>query len=166
MGQDIEEKILEIYFENPDKDFTIREISKLAGLPRSTVHKYLLNLKKQNIISEDNRPIDNLLFKTKKTNYFISNIISSGLVDEIIDKLNPSCIILFGSIRKGDSNKESDIDLFVETSLKKEIDFSIYEKKLNHKIQIFTENNIHKLQDNLFNNIVNGIKLYGSFKIK
>jgi predicted nucleotidyltransferase len=164
MGQDTEKKILELYFENPSKKFTVREISRLSKLPKSTVHKYLLNLKKQNIISKDNRALDSLLFKTRKINYFVENIVSVGLLDEIIDKLNPSCIILFGSIRKGDSSKESDIDLFAETSLKSEIDFSIYEKRLKHKVQIFTENDIHDLQNNLLNNVVNGIKLYGSFR--
>jgi len=166
MGQDTKEKILELYFENPGKDFTIREIAKLARLPRSTVHKYLNELKKENLIDKDNFPIDSMFFKTKKINYFIERIVESGLVDEIITKLNPSCIILFGSIRKGDSNQESDVDLFIETSIKKEIDFSDFEKKLKHKIQLFTEKNINNLHNNLFNNIVNGIKLYGSFKVK
>lgn len=166
MGQNTEQKILALYYENPEKDFTIRDIARLAGLPKSTAHKYLNVLKKQNLVSNDNRAADNLFFKAKKIGYFIERIIESGVVDEIIDRLNPSCVILFGSIRKGDSGRDSDIDLFIETSIKKEVDFSIYEKKLKHKIQVFTESNIHNLHKNLFNNIVNGIKLYGSFKIK
>ena len=33
-------------------------------------------------------------------------------------------------------------------------------------VQIFSENDIYNLQNNLLNNVINGIKLYGSFKIK
>lgn len=166
MGQNTEERILEIFYENPGRDFTVREISKLAKLPRSTAHKYLMLLKKQKILTLENRAADNLLFKTKKTNFFIEKIAKSGLVEEIINYLNPSCIVLFGSMRKGDSNKDSDIDIFVETSIKKDIDLAFFEKKLKHKIHIFSENNIHNLQENLFNSIINGIKMYGNIKIK
>ena len=168
MGQDkeIEDKIMEIFYEYPEKEFTIRELSKKSKLPRATVHKYLTNLKKKKILSLEGKAKDSLLFKTRKTNYFIEKIIDSGLIEELQEKLNPSCIILFGSIRKGESIKESDIDLFIESSIEKKIDLSKFEKTLKHKIQIFVENNINNLQPNLFNNVINGIKLFGSFKIK
>jgi len=166
MGQNTENSILELFYESPDKKFTVREIAKLTKIPRATVHKYLINLKKQNLITKNNEVSNNLILKAKKINYFVEKIISSGLVDELIDKLNPSCIILFGSIRKGDSVKKSDIDIFVESHLKKQINTKKYEKKLKHKIQLFIEPDINKLHSNLFNNIINGIKLFGGFKIK
>ena len=50
--------------------------------------------------------------------------------------------------------------------MKKSISLHKYEKILGHKIDLFVESNVHKLQENLFNNVVNGIKLYGSLKIK
>lgn len=164
--KNIENAILELFYEYPNKEFTVREVSKLAKIPRATVHKYLIELRKQELITSENRAKDNILFKTKKINYFIEKIVASGLIEEFITRLNPSCIILFGSIRRGDSVKESDIDLFVESSVEKQISLKKYEKKLKHKIQLFVEPNINKLQPNLFNNVINGIKLYGSFKIK
>ncbi|MBU4070446.1 MAG: nucleotidyltransferase domain-containing protein [Nanoarchaeota archaeon] len=166
MKQCKSEKILELFFEFPMKKFTLREISKLTKIPRATVHRKILNLKQQQLITKDNQASDNLSFKTRKINYFIEKIVDSGLIQDLINSLNPSCIILFGSVRKGDSVKESDIDIFVEAPLKKKINLKKYEKKLNHKIQLFIEFNMDKLQSNLFNNVVNGIKLYGSFKIK
>jgi len=108
----------------------------------------------------------NPVFENKKINYFAEKILTSGLVDELVTKLSPSCIILFGSIRKGDSVKESDIDLFVESPVKKEVNLKKFERKLKHKIQLFIESDINNLQPNLFNNVVNGIKIYGSFKVK
>ena len=166
MGQANEEKVLEVFFEHPDKSFTVREIAKLAAIPRATAHKLIKKLKKESFITKDNRAENNLLFTTKKINFYIEKIVSSGLIDELVGRLNPSCIILFGSVRKGDSAKESDIDIFIETPIKKEISLNKFEKKLRHKVQLFVESDINRLQSNLYNNVVNGIKLYGSFKIK
>ena len=166
MRQDIEGKILRVFYEIPSRSFTIRDIMKIAKVPRATVHKYLVEFRNKGLVDKNNRAKNNLLFKTKKINYFVEKIIDSGIIEGIIEKLNPSCIILFGSIRKGDSVKESDIDLFVESSIKKELFLEKYEKKLKHKIQLFVKDDIKNLQPNLFNNIINGIVLFGSFKIK
>ena len=156
-----QDKILEVFYENPHKKFTIRELEKLTKLPKTTIAEYLKQIKRRKLLDQDS-----LLFKIKKTNYFVEKLISIGLIDFLIEKLNPSCIILFGSIRKGESNKESDADLFIETYSKNKVDLSKFEKKFKHKISIFNETKITKLPNELFNNVVNGIKIYGSFKIK
>ena len=165
MGQ-IEDKIMGVFYENPNKKFSVRQIVKLTNIPRSTAHKYLVELKKFGLVTKENISSENLFFKVKKINYYTERIVNSGLINELIKNFNPSFIILFGSIRKGDSTKESDIDIFVESNIKKDINLKLYEKKLKHKIQLFVENNINNLQPNLFNNVANGIKIYGSFKIK
>lgn len=159
------EKILELFYEFPNRKFTIREISNLTKIPRASAHKYFDELKKEKLIVKDIASTS-FLFKIKKINHFIEKIVLSGLIDDLINRLNPSCIIIFGSVRKGDSVKESDIDIFIESSIKKNIDLKKYEENLEHKIQLFIESNMNKLQPHLFNNVVNGIKLYGSFKIK
>ena len=168
MGQKIEirDRILEVFYEYPEKGFTVRKIAEMTNVPRATVQKYLSEFKKQGLITKDNRAKNNLMFKTNKTCYFIEKIVSSGLINKIISELKPSCIILFGSFRKGDSVKESDIDFFVESPIKKEMSLVKYEKKLGHGIQIFLETDIKNLQPRLLNNVVNGIKLYGAFKIR
>lgn len=160
---DILDNILEVFYEY-DKSFTVREISRKTGIPKSTVQGYLKELRKNNLITKENKSTNSFLFKIKKINYYIEKIVKSGLIEHLIEKLNPSCIILFGSFRKGDSVKESDIDLFIESD-KQKIDLTKFEKKIKHNIQLFIESDIHKLQPRLFNNVVNGIKLYGSFKI-
>jgi len=159
MGQKTEEKILDLYYEFPEKKFTVRSISKLTNIPKSTVHKKLNNL---NVLLEKNKS----LFKIKKVNYFTEKLFEIGLIDFLIKELNPSCIILFGSLRKGDSTKESDIDLFVESFVNKKLNLTKFEKKIGHKIDLFVESNINNLQENLLNNVINGIKLFGSIKLK
>lgn len=156
-----QDKIMELLYENPNAEFTIRKIEKLTKLPKTTISEYLKEMQNRKLLDKDS-----LLFKTKKINYFIEKMINSGLIDFLIKELNPSCIIVFGSVRKGEYNKDSDIDLFIETFEKKELSLEKYEKILKHKIQVFIETDINKVNTNLLNNIVNGIKLYGSFKVK
>lgn len=158
------DKVLEVFYENPEKIFTVREISKRTKIPKSTVHQYLVQLNKENLI-EGNQASNSEIFKLKKTFFYMNRLYYSGLITFIIEQLHPSCIILFGSFRKGESDKDSDIDLFIE-SHKKEIDLTKFEKKLKHPIQLFIEKDINDLPDKLFNNIVNGIKIQGYFKIK
>ncbi len=160
-GKEVKEKILEYFYENPQKGDSIRKIAKSIGVSKSSVQKHLSIMIKKGLLREGD-----FLFKIKKINHYTEKIVFSGLVDFLINEMNPSCIILFGSIRKGDSVKESDIDLFVESSVKKDLDLTNFEKRLGHRIQLFVEPKIDELNKNLFNNVVNGIKLYGGFRIK
>ena len=89
-----------------------------------------------------------------------------GLIEFLENELNPSLLIIFGSIRKGEYDRESDVDIFVESSVSKDLDLRKYGKMLGHNIQLFVESDIHKLPLNLFNNVANGIKLTGYLKIK
>ncbi len=166
MGHNNKEKILKLYFENPEKKFTIREISYKTKVPKSSVHRILSELKKEKIVSKDGEFIRNNLSQIKKINFYIEKIVSSGLLEYLVEKLNPSSIILFGSIRKGDSVKDSDVDIFVETCVEKKMDFVNFEKKIGHKIELFLETDINNLQKNLYNNIINGISLFGGLKLK
>ncbi|MBU0457379.1 MAG: nucleotidyltransferase domain-containing protein [Nanoarchaeota archaeon] len=160
------DKILELFYEKPNVSLTIRAIAKETRIPKSTVQKYIKAIKKKNLITKDNKASTSLLFRIKKVNFYTEKIIESGVIEYLIEKLNPSCIILFGSIRKGDSINESDIDLFIESPVKKELKLIQFEKKIKHKIELFVYNDINKLQPHLFNNVINGIKLYGSFSLK
>src|SRR3989344_5750055 len=155
-----------VLYEHPGTAFTVRELAKAAGIPRATAHSCIAELKKQGLMTKENHQADTLLFKTKKAFFFAEKLITSGLIDVLVKELNPSCIILFGSVRKGESVRDSDIDLFIETPIKKDLHIEIFEKKLKHPLQLFIHKDIHELPPKLFNNIVNGIKLYGSFKVK
>lgn len=166
MGQDYQkwDKILDLLFEYPDKEFTIREISKKVRIPHSTVQRYILALKAKGLI-KDNKANQDYYFKFMKSQFITKKIIESGLVGNLA-KLTPSCIILFGSAQKGEYVKESDIDIYIETTNKHELKLDEYEKKIGHKIQLFIEPSVDKLPENLRNNIINGIKLFGYLKIK
>ena len=57
------DKILELFFEYPNKQFSIREISKKTRIPSSTVQRIIEKLKKEGFISKENKPIINPYYK-------------------------------------------------------------------------------------------------------
>lgn len=160
------DRLLELIFENPGKAFTVREISQKTRIPKSTVQRYLQQLKKSKMLKKNNELLVDAYTKFLKSFFMIKKIIESGLIAHLEKTFTPSAIILFGSARKGEYTKESDIDVFVETTKKQEIDLVTFEKKLKHNIQLFKESSIQNLPNELFNNIMNGIKLSGYIKLK
>lgn len=169
MGQDNQklEKVMEILSENPKETRNIRDLSRLTNIPRSTLSRYLKKLRKLNIIRENNQVVINNYTKFLKSSIIIKRLFTSGLIDYLEEKLIPSAIILFGSARKGEYVRESDIDLFIETTkIEPNLNLKKYENKIKHKIQLFIEPDINNLPNELFNNVVNGIKLTGYIRIK
>jgi len=171
MGQNNRERVLEIFYEFPEKAFTVRELASLSGVARATVHKVLVDLKKEGMVDKDGRAVWSRLFLTRKVNYFVEKIVASGLVDFLVEEFVASAVVLFGSIGKGDSVKESDVDIFVEAGDmngfgEKGLDLKKFEKKIGHKVQLFVKSDVKEYHDNLYNNIVNGVRLYGGLKLK
>jgi len=95
----------------------------------------------------------------------IQKIYDSKLIDFLSEIFNPKCIVLFGSFSKGEYDKTSDIDIFLQAE-EKTYDLSKHEKKLKHTINLFFESDLTKISNELFNNIINGIKLAGYIKVK
>lgn len=171
--------ILTYFFEEPEREFHLREMARLSGLAPSTISKYLTKLAAKNIVIARNskglrifKPnTENKLYKDLKLFHNLMKIKNSGLLDYLTGEFNyPKAIILFGSFRKSENIPKSDIDLFIETKTKKNLDLSRFEKKLNHPIQLFQfsseEIQIMKVKNKeLLNNIVNGVLLEGYFEV-
>jgi len=60
---------------------------------------------------------------------------------------------------------KSDIDLFVQAK-ERSINLLKFERKLKHKLNLYFEEDLNKMSSELFNNIINGIKLSGYLKLK
>ena len=166
-------RIIEIFFEEPSRNFQIREISRLSNIAVTSAKKYLDELLKEELLIKDKKTLypsyvanqQNKIFKIYKQQLMVLRLYTSGLIDFFNDELHPKCIILFGSVSKGEYDKNSDIDIFLQTEEKK-INLTRFEKNLKHSINILFEDNLNKLSNELFNNIINGIKLYGYLKLK
>lgn len=159
-------KILEYYYEYPLMRFTVRELAKKSRLPVTTVQRYLTEMKKAKILSKNGKLLESLSQKFRKSFFMLDKVVDSGLIEFLELELNSSVIIVFGSIRKGEYDKNSDMDIFVESSSKKDIDLLKFERKIGHKIQLFIESDVNELPSNLKNNVLNGVKLSGYLAIK
>ena len=160
------QNILALFYEEPSLQMTVRQIAARTKINRSTVQRSLKVLRDEGVLSTENHWLDSWQNQLKKSHYYVEKIAKSGLVDYLETELAASAIILFGSFRKGESVKGSDIDIFVEGAREKKLDLRPFEKELGHPIQLFVKPKITALPPHLLNSVVNGIKLRGYFTIK
>ncbi|MBU4308308.1 MAG: nucleotidyltransferase domain-containing protein [Nanoarchaeota archaeon] len=76
----------------------------------------------------------------------------------------PKSIILFGSYSKGLDTEKSDIDICVITDKNDLPDLTIFEKKLNRKINIINSN-INNMKKEFKNSLINGNVLEGYIEL-
>ncbi len=176
-------KVLETLFRFPEKEFSLSDLAKEAGVAKANVGKILEELQKVGLIEivklskiwRIKANSVNWYFLRSKIVYNLNFIYQSGLVEFLSDYFkNPRSIILFGSFRKGEDISESDIDIAIEedgnlgledykTVRLKEL--GVFEDVIKRNIQIhlFNRGNVNI---NLFNNIANGIVLLGFLEVK
>lgn len=166
-------RVLELFIEFPNREFSLRGIARELRLSHATVIKCMNTLQKYSLFKKKTGAIyptyyadtESRKYRFYKRNRLVFMIMDSELVDYIQKETLPSLIILFGSGAKATLTEKSDIDIFVETK-EKQLDLAKYEKKLRHKVNLLFEPSINNLSKELRNNIINGIVLYGFIKIK
>ena len=165
-------RILELFIEQSNTDFSARGIARELGISHPTALKNLRELEKLGLIGKNERTLyptyrantvgEN--YMSYKREHIVFSIRKSGLVEHIQERLLPSCIVLFGSCAKGAYREDSDIDLFVEAS-ESDLDLSAFEKKLRKNVHILFERDIIMLSPELRSNILNGVVVYGFVKV-
>ena len=173
------DKILENFIKESEREFYIRELAKITNKSPTTISKHLNRLKKENILISEKKynhilfraNVEKPSFKDLKLFYNIKLLRESGLIDHLVKEFNyPESIILFGSYRKAENTKKSDVDLLIITPIKKQLDLDKFENILKTKIQIFSYSS-KEIQDmmikkkELLNNLINGIVLYGFWEL-
>src|SRR3989344_3546040 len=174
------QRVIELFAKYPDKEFSLSEIAKETRVKKSNIGLILNDLSNSYIIKINNlvniwrisANRDNPNFIKIKLTYNLNFIYASGLIEFLIQNYShPKVIVLFGSFRRGEDLSDSDIDIAVwndnikeyETTYLRELDK--YQREINRKIQIHLFND--KVVDiNIFNNIANGIVLYGFLEVR
>ena len=169
--------ILKLFFENPNEEFQIRELSRLLNINHTTIRQYLLKLVKEDLIeTKKGKPYDYFKAKTNKKFlnlklfYNLEKLRESSLIEQIEKDYDYPIVILFGSYASATDNTNSDVDLFVLTEIKKENNYSKFENKLNRKItlHLFSKDKFNSAKHKnpeLINNIISGITLSGKLEV-
>ncbi|MEM4263645.1 MAG: nucleotidyltransferase domain-containing protein [Candidatus Woesearchaeota archaeon] len=172
-------KVLEVLFKYPEKEFSLSDLAKIAGVAKANIGSILYNFQKAGLILIEKLSNiwriranqTNLRFIRGKILYNLSSIYNSGLVEFLADYYkNPKAIVLFGSFRKGEDLSSSDIDIAIESDEAKEYhtlslrELSSFENLVGRKIQIHLFNR-KNIDVGVFKNIANGIVLWGFLEV-
>ena len=169
--------ILKPFFENPNDNFQIRELSRLLKINHTTIRQYLIRLVKEDLIeAEKGKPYNyfkariNKKFLNLKLFFNLEKLRKSRIIEQIEQDYDYPVIILFGSYANAIDDSNSDIDLFILTEIKKDINYLEFEKRLNRKItaHFFSREKFDSAKNknpDLLNNIINGITLSGKLEV-
>jgi len=165
---------LRIFFEEPTREFNVREAARILKISPATASKELKKLAKEDLLMERKERmlilykanIENDFFKDLKVFYNIRKIKTTGLLDSINQFYLKPTIVLFGSSAYGTDTETSDFDFLLISEKTKEFpDLNKYEKKLKRRIQVFVVKDIKNLKnEHLINNILNGMIIQGKIK--
>jgi len=159
---------------NPTAKLRVRQIEREIKSPLPSVIRYCRELEKEEILKKEffsgitaySADRTSIKFLTEKKLFNIKQMYDSGLIDYLISEYNNPVIILFGSFSRGEDIENSDIDLYIETSLKKALKFEKFEKILKRKIQIFKYPRLRQITNlHLINNIINGMTFNGFLEV-
>lgn len=162
-----ENKIIELFFDNPTKEWHFEEIVKEAGIARSKADRWLKQLGKEHMIrrikEKGSMPYyiadyDSSDYQNKKKLFALNRLYETGLLNHLSSLKKANAVILFGSFARSDWYKGSDIDLFIYGS-PDGLKIADYETKLHRDIQLFIchdKNELSKLGGGLIRNIIKG----------
>ena len=165
-----EEKVLKELFNKPTYRFHIRELARVAKLNPNTIINLTNQLEKEGIMQKQKKKhlVEiSLNFRNPRTiqrrKFFnLLQIQNSGLIEFLVKEYSPKSITLVGSYSRGEDSEQSDIDLVINTLVKEIADLTKFEKILGRKIHLLLL--AKKISDEFFNNLINGIVLYGAIK--
>ena len=162
-------RVFEIFSDEPTKIHFIKEISRKIKLAHTSVKNHLKNLEKEGLIIKKrgerfygfiaNR--DNKRFLSYKCMENILKLKESGLIEFILAKMEPRTIVLYGSYLRGEDIESSDIDIFLLSGVKRDLDYMAFSKRLKRNIHIIIERDLKAISKELRANIINGLVLEG-----
>jgi len=161
---------LKPFVEDNYKEVGVREYSRMMGITAPTASKRLKMFMSEDVL-KSRKERGYLLFRANRDSGVLrdlSRIYWKQKLKKVIGFLNlefyEPTIVLFGSLSKLESKKDSDVDLAIFTKFKKKLNLSKYEKDLKREIQIFSFKSLDKVNRELRMNILNGYLIQGELK--
>ncbi len=165
---------LKVFFEEPTREFNVREVARILKISPATASKELKEMTKKGLLNERHERVLKLykanlegdFYKDLKVFYNIRKIKESGLIDAMNKFYLKPAIVLFGSYANGSDIETSDIDLLIMSENTKDLpELKTFEKKLKTKVHLFICKELKDLKnEQLVNNILNGIMIQGKIK--
>jgi len=169
--------ILKPFFEDPNRKFSIRELSRILGINHTTVRQHLNKLVKEGFLDSKKggvysfyQPVLSKKTLNLKLYYNLEKIRNSNLAEALEKAYDLPVIVVFGSYATASDDMGSDVDICLISNIGKEFFLEKYEKILNrgvslHKFSKKTWDRAKKSNPNLVNSICNGIVLSGELEV-
>lgn len=159
------------FFEDCYRRINVREYAALIKVSPPTASSLLESYYQQGLLhkEKDRQYLFYSAYKNSKLFIDLGRAYWSLKLAHLIvyiekNTLTPA-IILFGSLAKAEAKADSDIDLAI-IAPQRELNFSLFEKKLKRKIQVFWFNSFSEIKSKeLLNSILNGHLLQGRVKL-
>jgi predicted nucleotidyltransferase len=137
-------RILTVFFDEPYREFHLREIAKLASTSSSTAKRYLDYYSRNGFLSKRREAnlvllkanLENLSFRYMKLANFMTKLKPLAC---FLARILPGCsIVLYGSCARGEDDPQSDVDLLIVCRKTERFDLDRFEKSLGRRITILT----------------------------
>lgn len=162
-------RVLEVFFVEPMAVHFTKEISRRIGLAPTSVRNNIKELLSTNLIKKKkSKPFDGFIANRENSDFIfykrVYNLYSlKEITDFLVSAYYPKLIVVYGSYASGEDVENSDIDIFILSKTKKDVNLEKSEKKLERKIHLLVSDNLEDLDLSLRKKIWNGIVLYGGF---
>ena len=160
------QKILAFIFKYPTKGFTIRAVARGLKISPPTVSSAVEKLEKDGLVKIVKEEIQHKVYGNLESEHFrdlkrIYNIFSlRELKHLLVKEFRPNAIVLYGAYARGEDREDSDIDVYVDSSVEKGVNLGAFEKTLGRRIHLVVRD-AKKIPDELKRSLINGVILYG-----
>ncbi len=171
----LQNEILRVLFKKTGTTLNQRQLANCLNVTPPAIIKALPLLEKLNYIhTRKDEETKRYSIELNKENHRIiqlkridnlKQIYESGLADLLEKEYAGATILLFGSYSRGEDLFNSDIDLAVLERKEKNIDLTRFEKEFERKIHTLFFESWKKINEQLKNNILNGIVIAGSVEL-
>lgn len=171
MSKSKEDQILELFYNEPTKNWHFKEIKEGVVIADNKLSDWLKRFKSEGLIrriKEKGRmpyyisDYETPNYQNKKRLFALEQFYKSGFLNHLCT-IEAETVILFGSFTRWDWHSKSDIDLFIYGDDSK-LDLAGYQKRLKREIQLFNAKNeqeIKKIGGELMKNIIKGYLVKG-----
>jgi|SRR3989344_3741037 len=159
------------FFEDCYRRISVREYAKIISVSPPTASSLLNAYLKSNLLIKEIERNYIFFHANSKEKQFIDlsriywSIRLGNFLHYLEKELVPSAIVLFGSLSKGETKSDSDLDLAIFAN-KKNLNIKKYEEELERRFQIFWFKSTGDVKNKeLMNNILNGYLLKGRLSL-